>query len=88
MNNYEIWRELSGKLYGYLLVNVKNEEVAKDILQDVFLKILEKKKLFKSDENYRGWIFRITSRPRLLHAARITLSHERWLRRRSICSSG
>jgi RNA polymerase sigma-70 factor (ECF subfamily) len=60
MNNYEIWRELSGKLHGYLLVNVKNEEVAKDILQDVFLKILEKKKLFKSDENYRGWVFRIT----------------------------
>ena len=31
MNNYEIWRELSGKLSGYLIVHVKDEEVAKDI---------------------------------------------------------
>ena len=60
MNNFEMWKELSGKLYGYLLVNVKNEEIAKDILQDVFLKISEKKELFKSDENYRGCVFRIT----------------------------
>lgn len=60
MDDYEIWRELSGKLYGYLLVNVKNEEVAKDLLQDVFLKILEKKELYKSEENYQGWVFRIT----------------------------
>jgi len=41
MNNYEIWRELSGKLSGYLIVHVKDEEVAKDILQDVFLNILD-----------------------------------------------
>lgn len=60
MNNNKTWKYLSGKLYGYLLVNVKNEEVAKDILQDVFLKISEKKELFKSDENYQGWVFRIT----------------------------
>src|SRR3989304_9195747 len=60
VNNYKMWKDLSGKLYSYLLVNVKNEEVAKDILQDVFLKITEKKELFRSDENYRGWVFRIT----------------------------
>jgi hypothetical protein len=32
MNIYDAWKELSGKLYSYLLLNVKNEEVAKDIL--------------------------------------------------------
>jgi RNA polymerase sigma-70 factor (ECF subfamily) len=60
MNNYNTWKDLSGKLYGYLLVNVNNEEVAKDILQDVFLKVIEKKELYKSDNNYQGWVFRIT----------------------------
>lgn len=60
MDNYKSWKELSGKLYGYLLVNVKNEEIAKDILQDVFLKIAEKQELFRSDQNYQGWVFMIT----------------------------
>ena len=47
MNKCETWYELYEKLYGYLLTIVKNEEIAKDILHDSFLKIYEKRKLYK-----------------------------------------
>jgi RNA polymerase sigma-70 factor (ECF subfamily) len=60
MDNFETWKNLYGKLHLYLLRNLKDKEIAKDILQDVFLKILEKKESLKNNENYEGWIFRIT----------------------------
>ncbi len=74
MNHYEAWCTISPKLYDYLLVIVKNEEVVKDILQDVFLKISEKKELYRSDENYLGWIFRITKNV-LIDYLRINKKH-------------
>lgn len=74
INHYEAWCPISPKLYDYLLVIVKNEEVVKDILQDVFLKISEKKELYKVDENYVGWVFRIT-RNVLIDYFRINKKH-------------
>lgn len=59
MNKLELYKELSSKLYGYFLINLKDENAAKDLLQDVYLKITEKKELFKSNINYQGWVFMI-----------------------------
>ena len=54
------WESLTGKLYIYLLKNVKDKAIAEDILHDAFLKILEKRQFYRYNENYDGWAFRIT----------------------------
>lgn len=60
MENIKNLESLIGKLYIYLLKYVKNRNIAEDILHDSLLKILEKRKFYRFDENYDGWAFRIT----------------------------
>ncbi len=60
MEEIEKWESLIGKLYIYLLKNVKDRDIAEDILHDALLKILEKRQTYKYEENYDGWAFRIT----------------------------
>ena len=60
MEDIKNWENLTGKLYIYLLKNVKDKDIAEDILHDAFLKILEKRQFYKYKENYDGWAFRIT----------------------------
>ncbi len=60
MEDLEKWESLTGKLFIYLLKNVKDKDIAEDILHDAFLKILEKRQFYKYKENYDGWAFRIT----------------------------
>lgn len=55
------------KLYGLYSVRilrrlirlVKDEEIAKEILQDVFLKIWEKRSLIDSEKSFRSFLFKI-----------------------------
>lgn len=60
MEDTEKWESLTGKLYIYLLKNVRDKDVAKDLLHDAFLKILEKRQFYRFKENYDGWAFVIT----------------------------
>ena len=60
MENPNTWKNLSDKLYKFILRKIKDKEIAKDILQDVLLRILEKKDTMKNSDNYEGWIFQIT----------------------------
>ena len=60
MKDNKKWESLIGKLYIYLLKNVKDRNIAEDILHDSLLKILEKRHFFRYNENYEGWAFRIT----------------------------
>ena len=60
MEELENWESLTGKLYIYLLKNVKDKDIAEDILHDAFLKIIEKRQFYRYKENYDGWAFRIT----------------------------
>ncbi len=60
MEETEKWENLIGKLYIYLLKNVKDRYIAEDILHDALLKILEKRQSYRYNENYDGWAFRIT----------------------------
>ncbi len=60
MEDLEKWESLTGKLYIYLLKNVKDRYIAEDILHDALLKILEKRQSYRYKENYDGWAFRIT----------------------------
>lgn len=42
------------------LAKTKNQQMAEDIFQDVFLKLIDKKRTFKSKEHERAWILRVT----------------------------
>ncbi len=59
MEDIKKWENLIGKLYIYLLKNVKDRYIAEDILHDALLKIIEKKRFYRYDENFNGWAFRI-----------------------------
>lgn len=51
----------SGKLYGYFLKMMNDREKASDFVQDIFLKIMEKKHLFDPERKFQAWIFTIAS---------------------------
>ena len=56
----ELHRRYSPKLMGYFykMLN-KQEETAQDYVQDLFLKILEKKHQFDTDKRFYTWVFTI-----------------------------
>jgi RNA polymerase sigma factor (sigma-70 family) len=47
-------RKMAGKFYSILDADDIN-----DIVHDAYLKVLDKKHLFKEDGNFEGWVFRI-----------------------------
>lgn len=51
----------SGKLYGYFLKMMNDREKANDFVQDIFLKIMEKKHQFDPERKFHAWIFTIAS---------------------------
>ncbi len=52
-----IWINFKGKLMAYVMKSVKNEEVAKDILQNIFIKIQLNIAKLKNKEKLENWIF-------------------------------
>lgn len=56
-----IWQENHDKLLGYIVSKVKNKEVAEDILQNVFVKILSKLGTLKDHTKLKSWLYQITS---------------------------
>ncbi len=55
-----IWQEFSDRLYGFIAKRVDSHEDARDILQDVFLKIHAKKDTLKDDRKLAAWIYQLT----------------------------
>lgn len=55
-----LYRRHSAKLYGVCLQYSGNDEEARDILQEGFIKIFENLKHFKYEGSFEGWIRRIT----------------------------
>ena len=49
------------KVYTYILMLVKNQELAEDIFQDTFLKVVKSLRLkrYKDDGRFIGWVLRI-----------------------------
>ena len=46
-------------VYASLLRLVKSEQMAREMLQDVFLKVWEKRNTIDEEKSFRGWLFRI-----------------------------
>lgn len=55
----KLYRLFSGKMFGVCLRYCHNQEEAKDILQDGFLKVFDKIKQFGQRGSFEGWVRRI-----------------------------
>jgi RNA polymerase sigma-70 factor (ECF subfamily) len=56
----KIWEEFYTKLKRFVLKQVLHEDVAEDILQDVFIKIHSHIDTLKDENKLQSWIFQIT----------------------------
>ncbi len=58
----ELHRRYSKKLLGYFIKMLnKDADLAQDFVQEIFLKLLEKKHLFDPEKKFYSWIFTIAS---------------------------
>lgn len=58
----ELHLRYSKKLLGYFIKMLnRDENLAQDFVQDLFLKILEKKQLYNPDKKFYTWVFTIAS---------------------------
>lgn len=56
----QIWQEHHDKLLAFIRKQVKQKEVAEDLLHDVFLKIRDKIGQLKDQEKLQSWMFQLT----------------------------
>jgi RNA polymerase sigma-70 factor (ECF subfamily) len=59
-NIEELWFKLGNKLKAFILSKVHDEEIADDILQEVFIKIHSKIDTLKDDTKIQSWIYQVT----------------------------
>jgi RNA polymerase sigma-70 factor, ECF subfamily len=57
VTGYEQWKQ---KLYPYIFGLVKNKAAAEDLLQEVFIKAIEKRSSLKNAERLEAWLFAIS----------------------------
>ncbi len=55
----ELYQRVSGKFYGYILKKVADSEIAKEIIQKVFLKIHLHRTNFNPNKSFNAWAFTI-----------------------------
>ena len=55
-----VWKQFHQELKIYILSQVKDNDIANDILQEVFIKINENIQSLKDDKKLNGWIYLIT----------------------------
>lgn len=56
----EIFRQHEHKLYSLALKLTKSDQSAKDIIQEVFLKLWDQRNLIASINNIEAWLYRVT----------------------------
>lgn len=60
MSTTQIWNQFSDRIYAFILSRVNDEEIAKDILQEVFIKIHTKLDSLDDQNSLSSWLFTIT----------------------------
>lgn len=61
MDTSIIYNDFSDRLYQFIFSKVKDEAIAKDLLQEVFIKIHLKKDTLKEKDKLKPWLFRIAN---------------------------
>lgn len=59
INSEIIWNKFSDKMKNFLLKRVGDQDIADDLLQEVFLKIHLKLPLLKEEKKVENWVFQI-----------------------------
>lgn len=59
-NTATIWKEFHKQLFGFINKRVKDEDIANDILQDIFVKIHLKLDTLTDEEKLTSWVYQIT----------------------------
>ena len=54
------WNEMNEKLFNFVNQQIKDKELSKDIVQDVFVKVFSKLSSLKNKDKLVPWIFQIT----------------------------
>lgn len=62
--------ELAGAIFGYLLRMVRSPGVAEDLLQDTWLRVIERRGQLASADRFVPWVFRIARNLALNHLRR------------------
>jgi RNA polymerase sigma-70 factor (ECF subfamily) len=62
----KVFRKFHPRLYNFALKVVKNNEIAEDIIQDIFIKLWEKKEKIKP-VNIEGFIFKVLKNQCITH---------------------
>lgn len=57
---YQLWKDLHSQLEGFVYQKVRDKEVAKDLIQEVFIKVQANIDTLKDDTRVTSWIFQIT----------------------------
>ncbi|MDG1476569.1 MAG: RNA polymerase sigma factor SigZ [Vicingaceae bacterium] len=60
MNTEKIWSDFNSQLLGFIKSKVNNQSIAKDILQDVFVKIHLKSGALADNSKLQSWLYQIT----------------------------
>ena len=58
---YELVQRYKRPLFFHALYMLRNEEEAKDVTQETFLRAYEEKRLFNEDFLIKAWLFRVTT---------------------------
>lgn len=68
-------RAVQARLYGYLRNVVRDDDLALDVLQDVFVIVIQKLRWLREPDAFLAWMYRIASR----QAFRALKSKRRWV---------
>ncbi|MEQ9280003.1 MAG: sigma-70 family RNA polymerase sigma factor [Balneola sp.] len=60
MSTTQIWNEFSDRIYYFILSRVDDKEIAKDLLQEVFIKIHTKLDTLNDQSSLSSWMFTVT----------------------------
>lgn len=71
----KLYTMYSGRVYNFILSMIKDSALSKDIAQDVFIQIWEKRDNIRVDDNFEGYLFTITRNLVYLHTRRQVLMH-------------
>ena len=59
INTQNIWRNLGDELFFFILKRIRNEEAAREILQNSFLKVHKNLPQLRDESRVRAWTFQI-----------------------------
>jgi RNA polymerase sigma factor (sigma-70 family) len=74
----ELYDTFAGKIYAVCFRYAKNEEDAKDLLQETFVKVFNNLKMYKGEGSFEGWIRKIAVNTAIRHYQKTTKAIDKY----------